>query len=1461
MIEQLVAALEQKYQDLTAEEISDILWLALQQWQSAATTVEKIEPVEEDPLQSARAEDTAAEKMSSFADSLPVEPPERSRPQTSGTAGVTTRPAQETAASASIAESASPLAIPDSTALRRSLELLKAIRPLIRLVPSTERTYLDVPATVKAIAETDLWLLKERPLLEPWLELALVIDATPSMAIWQRTILRLRRVLAQSGVFRDVRLWSLTSALPVNDLAPGPDRQLAQRLCLRSGFGLAAVCQAPCRPQELLDPKGRRLILVVSDCIDPRWDEQPIRDILQVWAKRGPLGLVQVLPEWLWSRTALDEVTKGQMTADRAGQPSQSLRFMRRDRWQRQTTGGVKVPVMTLEPAVASRWSQMVAGRTSVSVPGLVFSAVTVGQLASELNARTQDSIDSSTPELTAQERMTQFRDFSSPLARRLAGLLAACPEINLPVIRMVQAALLTDSQQVHVAEVLFGGLFKPQKTMSAYAPADQVQYIFHEGVRPLAQDTVLPEHTFAALSEWLNKRFGYGLEDFQAYLTSKGTEEIKPFAGILLDVLRRRGGEHADLINRIERVYQPRYGSFSELVQEEAAVQDYEIRSRQGTSGVVILAIHGGNIQPGTTQIADAVAGDFHSFYSFVSLKPETGQSLYVPSTQFDEPTAVEMIREADTVLSIHGCKGKESFIKVGGRDRILQDSICSALAEAGFSLSDADPGGIHPDNICNRGKTGQGVQIQISRGLRNRLIESASQVKEAERFGLFSELQRSLQRVLLARNEEDVEFPELEAFDFLQAQFGEAPAFPPPLLTEKFTVRTLTSAPTVKKILFLAANPQSMSRLRLGAKIREIEEGLRRSRMRDAFTFEQMFVVQLGDLQRALLETSPNVVHISGAGGGEPGVIFENARGEPTRVSSTALAELFRPFADQVNCVVLNGCYARAQAEAIAQHIPYVIGWDQFYAEQAAVEFAVGFFEALGADRSIEFAYQLGCNAIELSGMANSLPVFIQKAGTQSTDEPKSTDRLETFEFMVATLNRVDGQWQVRRSAGQARRFIEVLSEEVNLEMIAISGGSFSMGSASGYSGLGPQDEYDSPGYVPPTEDVTSESSQHEVTVKPFFMSHYPVTQAQWKVVAAMPQVRRPLNPDPFQFKEAMLPVERVSWYDAVEFCDRLSSYTEREYRLPTEAEWEYACRAGTSTAFHFGKIIDTEVANYDGRRAYENGPEGEYRRMTTPIDQFGIANAYGLSDMHGNVWEWCQDHWHSNYEGAPADGSAWLTNNERAGRVRRGGSWLDLPGYCRSASRSSLSPESRHPYLGFRVSCAAPRALTNSIRDTYIDLLHRYESEQPNKLREDIMSALSQKFEDIEIWAEAVPSFGRHEQEEVTSDVKGFTFESPIEMIDFSEEILVASSTLNVDVDLEFTFSFVIYDSIDKEELSLGNGTASSEANFGVEIKIHFVPYLKEKEMEIDWIDVEIVSIPDIDLGEIEPDNWSE
>ncbi|WP_334986875.1 formylglycine-generating enzyme family protein [Nostoc sp.] len=258
------------------------------------------------------------------------------------------------------------------------------------------------------------------------------------------------------------------------------------------------------------------------------------------------------------------------------------------------------------------------------------------------------------------------------------------------------------------------------------------------------------------------------------------------------------------------------------------------------------------------------------------------------------------------------------------------------------------------------------------------------------------------------------------------------------------------------------------------------------------------------------------------------------------------------------------------------------------------------------------------------------------------------------------------------INRSRKRAEFFSENLGNDVMLEMVAIPGGKFFMGSP----------EYE-------LERNYSESPQHTVTVQPFFMGKFPVTQNQWAIVAALKKVSIDLNSDPSRFKGANRPVEQVSWDDAIEFCARLSNKTGKTYRLPSEAEWEYACRAGTTTPFYFGETITTYLANYNGYYTYNSGSMGESREQTTDVGNFP-PNPFGLFDMHGNTWEWCQDTWHENYyNGAPTDASPWMSENKE--RLLRGGSWNSNPWICRSAFRGKWVSVVLNDRLGFRVVSA--------------------------------------------------------------------------------------------------------------------------------------------------------------------------
>jgi formylglycine-generating enzyme required for sulfatase activity len=290
-------------------------------------------------------------------------------------------------------------------------------------------------------------------------------------------------------------------------------------------------------------------------------------------------------------------------------------------------------------------------------------------------------------------------------------------------------------------------------------------------------------------------------------------------------------------------------------------------------------------------------------------------------------------------------------------------------------------------------------------------------------------------------------------------------------------------------------------------------------------------------------------------------------------------------------------------------------------------------------------------------LAALANQKTIVIPTSQTQTFQNPLK----QIFQFISPPTNPPKPPTNINVNINAQSSFTEDLGNGVKLEMIAIPGGTFWMGSPANEAERG-----------------DNESPQHQVTVPSFFMGKYPLTQAQYQAI---------MGKNPAYFKGNNRPVENVSWDDAVRFCQKLSQRTGKNYRLPSEAEWEYACRAGTKTPFSFGDNITTDLVNYDGTYPYKSAPKGKYREQTTDVGTFP-PNAFGLYDMHGNVWEWCEDDWHENYIDAPTDGSAWNSQSGSNTKLLRGGSWYYVAGDCRSANRFRDLRDSRYSFCGFRV-----------------------------------------------------------------------------------------------------------------------------------------------------------------------------
>jgi formylglycine-generating enzyme required for sulfatase activity len=266
----------------------------------------------------------------------------------------------------------------------------------------------------------------------------------------------------------------------------------------------------------------------------------------------------------------------------------------------------------------------------------------------------------------------------------------------------------------------------------------------------------------------------------------------------------------------------------------------------------------------------------------------------------------------------------------------------------------------------------------------------------------------------------------------------------------------------------------------------------------------------------------------------------------------------------------------------------------------------------------------------------------------------------KIRQISFTFVTLNR--SGMIVGRETGEAEELVFDIGAAEPLAMISLAGGEFLMGSPAG-------------------EGYEDEKPQHIVKVEPFLIGRYPVTQAQWTAVMGEGKKLRFSGPNHA--------VHDVSWPEALEFCRKLAALTSRPFRLPSEAEWEYACRAGTATAFSCGPTITTDYANYNGVFPYLDAPEGPYRHVLLDVGSFP-TNPFGLHDMHGNLWEWTDDPWHEYYVGFPSDSQTWESAGGSRYRVARGGSWHETADLCRSAVRLKLLATDGDEMVGFRVVC---------------------------------------------------------------------------------------------------------------------------------------------------------------------------
>jgi AAA ATPase domain len=534
MIERMIAALSKAGFELTDKEMADILWLAVQMQQSDRSLVNQQKQIQSslsaspESLSQSSNEDSQAFSSTSNDTSIDVYP----------------QPSSDTRQDLT-EDSGLPIKVAAAQALRNPLAIARSLKPLKRRVPSRTQSVLDEVATVQRIAEEKLLIPVVRPAPERWFEVVLVIDEGASMMLWKQTIKEFRQLLEQHGAFRDVRTWGLFTDFR------GKVRLHARTVSVARHHRFH-------NPRELIDPSGRRLLLVISDCVSPAWRSGAVTEVLSQWACNSPLAIIQVLPEWLWERSALGLAESVLLRSSIPGVSNSKLAMKALDLLDDDVSKGIKVPVLTLEPESLGTWARMVAGVGDAQIKGFLFVPSSTKSDDSSL------STESSTALLSAKQRLHRFRLSASPMARRLAGLLAAAP-ISLPVVRLIQQTMLPESKQVHIAEVFLGGILKPVSAINTDTDPENIQYDFIDEIRDLLLDSVPLTKSIEVLrevSQYVMERAGLSVNDFTAFLadptlpinSATGNLLVRPFARFTAQVLKRLGGKYTQLAEQLEQ-------------------------------------------------------------------------------------------------------------------------------------------------------------------------------------------------------------------------------------------------------------------------------------------------------------------------------------------------------------------------------------------------------------------------------------------------------------------------------------------------------------------------------------------------------------------------------------------------------------------------------------------------------------------------------------------------------------------------------------------------------------------------------------------------------------------------------------------------------------------------------------------------------------------------------------------
>ena len=423
--------------------------------------------------------------------------------------------------------------------LSNSLSLARALQTLKRKVPSKTEFVLDEEQTAIQSAINSSLMPVFKPKLEPWLDLALVIEDSHSTLMWKPIIDGFKDLMMHLGAFNTVQTWHIGSTQDDNL------KLFSKNNKFNNSYN----------PKKLIDPGGRLLVLLVSDCRSPLWQKKKIYSFLKILSGTQPISLVQLLPERLWSRTALGGGFPVRFRALAPGVATSKLAelpvWKKLDElWPGRSLDPVttlKLPIVTLHPDSLSSWSKMISGIPGSSATGIVFDL-------SCIENNTDSNIDIN--QLSAEELVQRFWSIASLPAKRLAGLLAAVP-VSLPIIHLIQVELLPESNLSHVAEVLISGLLHPI-VLENFNP-DIIQYDFLEGVRNVllsATPIDAIDEVLEVVSQYVAAKAGLSIKSFADLLIHEellSSKVVSPFFQVTNQVLKRLGGDYAEFSETLD--------------------------------------------------------------------------------------------------------------------------------------------------------------------------------------------------------------------------------------------------------------------------------------------------------------------------------------------------------------------------------------------------------------------------------------------------------------------------------------------------------------------------------------------------------------------------------------------------------------------------------------------------------------------------------------------------------------------------------------------------------------------------------------------------------------------------------------------------------------------------------------------------------------------------------------------